>query len=91
MRSIAGEREPSVQLELDGQPLLARNGDTVLMALLRHGEPVRHSEFTGKPRAGFCLMGACQDCWVTVNNTRVRACTTPAVQGMRINRDGSHA
>jgi aerobic-type carbon monoxide dehydrogenase small subunit (CoxS/CutS family) len=28
-------------------------------------------------RAGFCLMGACQDCWVwTADGQRVRACTT---------------
>jgi NADH dehydrogenase/NADH:ubiquinone oxidoreductase subunit G len=35
--------------------------------------------------AGFCLMGACQDCWIWDDDgRRLRACTTYAEQGMRI-------
>jgi len=46
---------------------------------------VRVSEFSGTPRAGFCLIGACQDCWVrTEAGARVRACSTPIAEGMRI-------
>jgi len=36
-------------------------------------------------RAGFCMMGACQDCWVwTASGERLRACTTPAEPGMSV-------
>jgi NADH dehydrogenase/NADH:ubiquinone oxidoreductase subunit G len=45
------------------------------------------SEFGDGPRAGFCLMGACQDCWVAVEGMgRVRACTTLAQDGMAVRR-----
>ena len=57
------------------------------MALLQHGRRVRDSEFGGTPRAGFCLMGACQDCWVVVDGMgRVRACATLAEDGMEVRR-----
>jgi len=39
----------------------------------------------GAPRAGFCLMGACQDCWVHLSSgQRVRACSTLAEDGMAL-------
>ena len=48
----------------------------LLVALLVHQRHVRHSEFGDGVRAGFCLMGACQDCWVwTEEGERLRACT----------------
>jgi hypothetical protein len=46
---------------------------------------VRDSEFGDGPRAGFCLMGACQDCWVwTPDGDRLRACSTVAEAGMSV-------
>jgi aerobic-type carbon monoxide dehydrogenase small subunit (CoxS/CutS family) len=37
------------------------------------------------PRAGFCLMGACQDCWVWLaDGSRLRACTTLLAEGMQV-------
>jgi hypothetical protein len=37
------------------------------------------------PRAGFCAMGACQDCWMrTDDGRRLRACTTPLARGMAL-------
>ena len=36
-------------------------------------------------RAGFCLMGACQDCWVWDDaGQRLRACSTTVVEGMSV-------
>jgi hypothetical protein len=70
---------------LDGEPRGALAGDTVLTAMLLHGARLRTSEFSGQPRAGFCLMGACQDCWVaTESGERLRACSTPLREGMRL-------
>jgi D-hydroxyproline dehydrogenase subunit gamma len=77
-------REP-IELFLDGRRVSALRGDTVLTAILVGGERVRTSEFSGEPRAGFCFMGACQDCWVwTESGERLRACTTFAEPGMRL-------
>jgi NADH dehydrogenase/NADH:ubiquinone oxidoreductase subunit G len=75
----------SLRLEVDGRPVEALEGDTLLTALLVAGARLRESEFGDGPRAGFCLMGACQECWVwTVEGERLRACTTPATEGMRL-------
>lgn len=76
---------PCVAFEADGVALSALEGDTLLVALLANGRRVRDSEFGGEARAGFCLMGACQDCWVwTADGERLRACSTPVQAGMRI-------
>jgi predicted molibdopterin-dependent oxidoreductase YjgC len=75
----------TIELRIDGQPATALQGDTLLVALLQHGRRVRDSEFGDGPRAGFCLMGACQDCWVwTEDGQRLRACSTPAEAGMAV-------
>jgi predicted molibdopterin-dependent oxidoreductase YjgC len=78
------DREP-IELFLDGRAVSALRGDTVLTAILVNAPRVRTSEFSGEPRAGFCLMGACQDCWVSSESgERFRACTTFAEPGMRL-------
>jgi D-hydroxyproline dehydrogenase subunit gamma len=81
-----GERTRSpVRLEVDGTAIEAMAGDTLLVALLTNGTRLRDSEFGDTARAGFCLMGACQDCWVwTAEGGRLRACTTPVTEGVRI-------
>jgi predicted molibdopterin-dependent oxidoreductase YjgC len=77
-------REP-VAFVLDGQAVQALAGDTVLTAILLQRASVRVTEFSGENRAGFCLMGACQDCWVwTPAGERLRACSTPAEAGMEL-------
>lgn len=53
-----------VRIEVDGKAVIALSGDTLLVALLVSGARLRESEFGDGARAGFCLMGACQDCWV---------------------------
>ena len=79
---------PRITLRLDGAPVEAQRGDTLLTALLAAGAGhLRNSEFGDGPRAGFCLMGACQDCWVVVEGLgRVRACATLAEDGMEVRR-----
>ncbi|GGB06184.1 ferredoxin [Brucella endophytica] len=82
---IARKNHPPIPFILDGTPCEGREGDTLLTAILNAGDAVRISEFSGCPRAGFCQMGACQDCWVTfADGSRARACTTPLVAGMEI-------
>jgi predicted molibdopterin-dependent oxidoreductase YjgC len=76
---------PAIELHIDGHAISALQGDSVLVALLMHRRSLRRSEFGDGERAGFCLMGACQDCWVwTEAGERLRACSTPAEAGMAL-------
>ncbi|WP_322034071.1 (2Fe-2S)-binding protein [Paraburkholderia sp. J76] len=88
---VAETARASVSFVLDGVEVEALAGDTLLTAILTHQRHVRRSEFSTEPRAGFCLIGACQDCWVrSEDGTRLRACSTPLREGMRvITRTGS--
>jgi D-hydroxyproline dehydrogenase subunit gamma len=84
-RRLAETDRPRIGLSIDGHSCEALAGDTVLTAILTNGRRLRSSEFGDGPRAGFCLMGACQDCWATLEDgTRLRACTTFVTEGMRI-------
>ena len=83
LRRVAPRRGKNVLITFDGEPITAIEGDSVLCAILSERASLRLNEFDGKPRAGFCAMGACQDCWVwTEGGHRLRACTTPAQDGM---------
>jgi hypothetical protein len=81
-----GEHErPSVKLWVDGSPIAALKGDTLMVALLTQRSSLRQSEFDPGNRAGFCLMGACQDCWVwTRAGERLRACSSEVREGLDI-------
>lgn len=76
---------PPIRIVIDGAAHTALAGDTLMTAILTAGGRLRVSEFGDGPRAGFCVMGACQDCWVRLGDgRRVRACTTPAIDGMAV-------
>ncbi len=82
---VAERGRSTFKITIDGVACEAAEGDTVLVALLTTVRAVRDSEFGDGRRAGFCVMGACQDCWVWCEDgTRLRACTTPAAPGMSI-------
>lgn len=77
-------RQP-VRIAIDGRQAEALAGDTLMVAVLNNVGQLRESEFGDGKRAGFCLMGACQDCWVwTAGGERLRACTTVVEEGMHI-------
>ena len=85
LRRIAERERKKVAFALDGAPAEALEGDTLLTAILVKRGYLRIAEFTEAPRAGFCLMGACQDCWVATESGRaLRACTTPVAEGMAV-------
>jgi predicted molibdopterin-dependent oxidoreductase YjgC len=84
-RRIADRERRRVIFTLDGVETEALEGDTLLTAILTARARLRIAEFAEAPRAGFCLMGACQDCWVaTADGRALRACTTYIVEGMTI-------
>lgn len=78
-------RTPPLTIYLDGRPIEAHAGDSLLSAVMSSAGRLRDNEFDGSPRAGFCAMGACQDCWIWVEGRqRVRACTTMVEEGIRL-------
>jgi D-hydroxyproline dehydrogenase subunit gamma len=78
------DRRP-IGFVLDGRPVSALEGDTVLTAILAVAPVLRRSDFGVEPRLGFCLMGACQDCWIwQEKGERLRACSSMLVPGMRL-------
>jgi D-hydroxyproline dehydrogenase subunit gamma len=79
-----------IRFTIDGAPAEARAGDLLLTAILLHRPVLRRFEFGESHRAGFCLMAACQDCWVSLaDGRRLRACTTPVESGMAVVIDGA--
>jgi predicted molibdopterin-dependent oxidoreductase YjgC len=82
---VAEKQRQPVTLVIDGKSVQALQGDTLLVAMLSTTRQLRSSEFGDGNRAGFCLMGACQDCWVqTAQGDRLRACSTPVSEGLSI-------
>jgi predicted molibdopterin-dependent oxidoreductase YjgC len=92
LHRVAETGRTAVPFTLDGQPASALAGDTVLTAVLTQAAQLRRNEFSNEPRAGFCMMGACQDCWIaTEQGERLRACSTFIAPGMALVTGGSGA
>lgn len=88
LRRLQETDRPPVEFWIDGQICQALSGDTVLTAILTNQGAIRRTEFSRQKRAGFCLMGACQDCWIRLESgERLRACSTMLVPGMRLATD----
>ena len=84
VRAVVPEGPP-LRVLVDGVEVTAYAGESVLVAILATHNALRRHEFSGEARAGFCLMGACQDCWVWLaDGQRLRACTTVVAEGMHI-------
>jgi NADH dehydrogenase/NADH:ubiquinone oxidoreductase subunit G len=89
---LAETHRAPITIIIDGKPVQALQGDTLLVAMLSAMGHVRTSEFGDGPRAGFCMMGACQDCWVwTTGGERLRACSTPLTEGLSISTEQPEA
>ena len=80
------ERGQQISVSVDGQLVIAFEGESVAGVLLAQGiRTFRHTAKTGQGRGLYCGMGICYDCLVTVDGVaNVRACMTPVAQGMAI-------
>lgn len=88
LKRLAERDRAVLSFTLDGQPASGLQGDTLLTAVLTVEDSLRGSDYSGEPRAGFCLMGACQDCWVKLGDgRRVRACSTMLEAGVCVSRE----
>jgi len=85
LKRLARHDLPHVSFTLNGVICTGRAGDTVMTAVLTQAERLHFSDFSCAPRAGFCQMGACQDCWIlTADGKRIRACGTALEPGMNL-------
>jgi predicted molibdopterin-dependent oxidoreductase YjgC len=86
------ERGPQFDIEVDGRPVVAHEGETIAAALLASGiRTFRHTYKHDAPRGIFCGMGICFDCTMTVDGVpNVRTCVTPATPGMKVQTQRDH-
>ena len=85
MQRVKDQDRRLIEIVIDGWTLSAMEGDTVMVAILSQRPHLRQSSAQEPAGAGFCLMGACQDCWIWLEDgRRIRACTTYVEPGMRI-------
>ncbi|MCU0603296.1 MAG: (2Fe-2S)-binding protein [Desulfobacterales bacterium] len=92
LRIKTHRRGTQVALSVNGIPVKAYSGETVFAVLLAEGiralrHPVKKNSETA--RGGFCGMGVCQECRVTIDGVPDRrACMTEVRQGMEVVTDG---
>lgn len=85
------ERGEEIYFEFEGERVKAYPGETIAAALYANGlvkftESKRHH----RPRGFFCAIGKCSSCIMKVDGIpHVRTCTTPAEDGMKVERHGA--
>ena len=74
------------EIEVDGEPVVAFEGETVASAILASGRStLRVTNRRGEPRGIFCGMAVWFDCVMTIDGVpNVRTCVTPAEPGMKV-------
>lgn len=85
---LARPEARSFTVTLDGEEILARQGDTVAAILLRTPPHTsRTSPVGGGSRAPYCMMGVCFECLAVVDGVAsTQSCLVEARPGMRIER-----
>lgn len=85
----SGDDDAPIAILVDGEPVPARPGQTVAVALMAAGlRTLRYSRNTGAARGVYCGMGVCYDCVVRIDDTTDRACMRTVRDGMRVERIG---
>lgn len=80
--------QPVVTITVDGATVRAFAGETVAACLMRYDLVPTRLTPSGRPRAPYCLMGACFECTVELDGrANVQACLTPVRDGMVICRN----
>jgi sarcosine oxidase subunit alpha len=80
------ERGQPFEIELDGEKIIAYEGETIGAALLAAGRrTLRYSNKLEQPRGLYCGIGLCQECRMTINGIpNTQACQTLATPGCRV-------
>lgn len=84
-------RGGTVELTVDGETILAYEGETIASVLLLEQKKSCYRTRTDSPRMMFCNMGTCYECRVRVQHLGrsnwLLACTTPVQPQMVIDTD----
>jgi predicted molibdopterin-dependent oxidoreductase YjgC len=74
-----------VTIRVDGEPIMALAGDTILEAVLNGKGYWRDARFDACHRPRPCLIGPCPDCLVwTIEGEKLQACTTLVSEGLSV-------
>lgn len=80
------ERGPAFEIIVDGEPVVAYEGESIGAALLAAGiRTLRYTNKKNQPRGLYCGIGLCQECRMVVNgipNTQV--CQTLSTPGCQV-------
>lgn len=78
-------RGNQVKIRIDGQEVIAYEGETVATAMMAEGTVAMRTTVNGESRGIFCGMGVCFDCLVVVDGiSNTRACMTWVKSGMEV-------
>jgi aerobic-type carbon monoxide dehydrogenase small subunit (CoxS/CutS family) len=80
------ERGRRFEIEVDGEKIVAYEGETIAAAILAAGRrTLRYTPQKGHPRGVYCGIGLCHDCIMTVDGVpNIRTCQTLATPGCRV-------
>jgi predicted molibdopterin-dependent oxidoreductase YjgC len=78
--------EKELTFYYNGQPLKAREGDTIAASLTDIGiRAFRETRRRHEPRGLFCAIGQCTDCVMVVDGKpNIRTCVTLVKEGMQV-------
>ena len=86
-RPLEANNSPAITFTFENQPVTAIEGMTVAAALLASGyKSLRETPVSGQARGPFCMMGACFDCLVLIDNETVQACMVQVRSGLQVSR-----
>ena len=90
---LSHDSRPAVAILVNGQPVEAREGESLAAALWANGLlALRHDPADGGGRGMYCGIGHCYECRVEVDGVEdVRSCLVVVREGMRVvlaERDG---
>ncbi len=82
------ETADAVTVEVEGRPVVVPRGASAAAAALIAGlASTRASPVTGEPRAPYCMMGACFECLLVIDDEpSQQGCLVTVRPGMRIRR-----
>ena len=92
LRIKTRRRGKQLTLRINGKSVTAYAGETLFAVLLAEGirslrPPIKNQTKTA--RGGFCGMGVCQECRVTIDGMPDRrACMTEVCEGMEVETGG---
>ncbi|MBE9508677.1 MAG: FAD-dependent oxidoreductase [Chloroflexi bacterium] len=79
------EEQPRFEFAWQGQPMEAREGETIASALFANGIRIfGHHHKDGAPQGMFCANGQCAQCLVMADGLPVKACMIPVRPGMQV-------